>query len=122
MANDRITSLNMLPIELVYRIVDHLNHFEMVFAVRNICTRLNELVNTYHRYQVSIILASSSSTVVRSLGSNLSSDSQATTTFKGRWDQIGDEDMPILSAAFITDTVSLTLFSVFFCLHLFLVT
>lgn len=59
MSSHRVDSLHMLPIELVYRILDYLDGFNLIFSARNVCTRLNEIVDTYHPYQVDIVLISS---------------------------------------------------------------
>ncbi len=45
-------SLHTLPVELVYRILDNLDNFTLFVACRNVCTRLNTIIDTYHRYQV----------------------------------------------------------------------
>ena len=42
-----------LPVELVYRILDHLDDFTILCSTRNVCTRWNMITDTYHRYQVS---------------------------------------------------------------------
>lgn len=44
-------SLHTIPVELVYRILDHL-YTEELFRSAIICQRLNTIVNSYHRYQV----------------------------------------------------------------------
>ena len=48
-------SLITLPVELVYRIFDHLDNLALLTAVRGTCTRLNAIVDSYHRYQVNLI-------------------------------------------------------------------
>ncbi len=45
-------SLHTLPVELVYRILDNLDDLTLFVACRNVCTRLNAITETYHRYQV----------------------------------------------------------------------
>ncbi len=47
-----VSSLHTLPVELVYRILDHVNDKTMFLSLSNVCTRLNTIMNTYHRYQV----------------------------------------------------------------------
>ncbi len=42
----------ILPIELVYRILDNLDELTILLSMRNVCTRLNAITDTYHRYQV----------------------------------------------------------------------
>ncbi len=44
-----------LPIELIYRILDQLDDFTMISSMRNVCTHINTIVDTYHRYQVNCI-------------------------------------------------------------------
>jgi hypothetical protein len=45
-------SLHTLPVELVYRILDHLDDKSLFLSCTNICRRLNDIIDTYHRYQV----------------------------------------------------------------------
>jgi len=45
-------SLHTLPVELVYRILDHLDNESIFLSCTNICRRLNDIIDTYHRYQV----------------------------------------------------------------------
>ena len=46
-------SLLTLPIELVYRVLDHLNPSDILLSVRDVCTRLDAISDTYYPYQVS---------------------------------------------------------------------
>jgi len=41
-----------LPTEIVYRILDHLSYFNLIYSTYNVCQRLNQIVNSYHRFQV----------------------------------------------------------------------
>jgi hypothetical protein len=52
MTEKSILSLHTLPVEVVYRILDHLNKFNILWSMRNVCTRINTIVDTYQRYQV----------------------------------------------------------------------
>jgi hypothetical protein len=45
-------TLPTLPVELVYRILDHLNDKTIFLSLRNVCQRLNTIIDSYHRYQV----------------------------------------------------------------------
>ena len=45
-------SLHTLPVELVYQILDNLDDLTIFVSCRNVCTRLNAITDTYHRYQV----------------------------------------------------------------------
>ena len=52
MADSITPSLITLPIELVYRTLDHLDPVEILLSVRDVCTRLNAIIGTYQPYQV----------------------------------------------------------------------
>lgn len=45
-------SLHTLPIELCYRILDHLNNEQIFFALSGVSARMNDIINSYHPYQV----------------------------------------------------------------------
>ncbi|CAM4800671.1 unnamed protein product [Rotaria magnacalcarata] len=45
-----------LPIELVYRILDKLDILTLIFSTRNVCSRLNKIIDTYYQYQTFITL------------------------------------------------------------------
>lgn len=47
-------SLHTLPVEMVYRILDHLSEKTIILSVYNVCQRLNTIVDSYHRYQVKL--------------------------------------------------------------------
>jgi hypothetical protein len=47
-----ILSFLTLPVELVYRILDNLDQLTILLSVCDVCTRLNAIIETYHRYQV----------------------------------------------------------------------
>ncbi len=48
-------SLPTLPVEMIYRILDHLDTFAILVSCRNVCKKLNDIIDTYHRYQVILI-------------------------------------------------------------------
>jgi hypothetical protein len=51
--SEKITwSLLTLPIELMYGILDHLDELTILISVRDVCSRLNTITDTYHRYKV----------------------------------------------------------------------
>lgn len=51
--SDQVTeSFLTLPVELVYRVLDHLDEFTILTSTRDVCTRLNAITASYHRYQV----------------------------------------------------------------------
>jgi len=52
--NSMPSSLHTLPIDLVYRILDHLDNMTIFWSCQNVCRRLNDVVNTYHPYRVTL--------------------------------------------------------------------
>jgi len=56
MSNRIIPSLVTLPVEIIYRILDHQTDFTIICSMRNVCQRLNRIVDSYHRYQVNFFL------------------------------------------------------------------
>ncbi len=46
------SSLQTLPVEMVYRILDHLDEIHLFFLINNVCQRLNHILDSYPRYQV----------------------------------------------------------------------
>ena len=48
-----MASLLTLPVHLLYRILDELEPVEIFMSVRNVCSRLNLVTDSYHPYQVS---------------------------------------------------------------------
>jgi hypothetical protein len=46
------SSLHTLPVELVYRVLDNLPDETIFLSLINVCTRLDTIIKTYHRYQV----------------------------------------------------------------------
>jgi hypothetical protein len=52
---DKMTSsLFILPIEIVYQILDHLDNFTIYFSLQNVSSRMNTIVHNYDRYRVSL--------------------------------------------------------------------
>ncbi|CAF4191073.1 unnamed protein product, partial [Rotaria sp. Silwood2] len=50
--SDKASSfLLALPIDLVYSILDNVDEFTILCSVRNVCARLNTIIDTYYRYQ-----------------------------------------------------------------------
>lgn len=45
-------TLQMLPIEMIYRILDHLTDKELFLFASNICRRWNIILNSHQRFQV----------------------------------------------------------------------
>ena len=54
MAHNGSPSFLTLPIELIYRILDQLQPYDILVSVRNVCSRLDQTMDTYHRYQVTL--------------------------------------------------------------------
>lgn len=52
MAHKTLFSLLGLPIDIIYRIMDKLDDFSIVYSMHNVCMRLNDIIDTYYRYQV----------------------------------------------------------------------
>ncbi|CAF0792361.1 unnamed protein product [Adineta ricciae] len=50
-----MNTFSTLPVELVYRIMDHQNELTLFCSMQNICRRLNQILSTYQRYQVSLL-------------------------------------------------------------------
>ena len=53
MTHQGSASLLTLPVELVHMIFDNLNDFTIICSLRQVCTGLNMITDTYPRYQVS---------------------------------------------------------------------
>jgi hypothetical protein len=54
MSGKTVCSLLTLPVELVYRILDNFNDLTIICSVRNVCTRINLIIDSYYRYQVNL--------------------------------------------------------------------
>ena len=53
--SDKVTpSLTTLPNELIYRILDNLDGLTILFSLRNVCIQLNAVIDTYHRWRVTL--------------------------------------------------------------------
>jgi hypothetical protein len=54
MSNNTIPSIMNLPVELIYRILDRLDPLDILTSVGtgNVCTRLDQIIETSHPYQV----------------------------------------------------------------------
>jgi hypothetical protein len=55
MVNTNIYSLHTLPVEFIYRILDNLSLYDIVLRMINVSTRLDAIVCSYHRNEVSFI-------------------------------------------------------------------
>jgi len=47
-------SLATLPIDIIYRIFDHLTEKQLFLSASNVTQRLNAILNSYPRFQVSL--------------------------------------------------------------------
>ena len=47
-------SLSTLPIELVYRVLNHLRPYQILLSAYNVCMKLNSIIDTNHPYQVNL--------------------------------------------------------------------
>ena len=45
-----------LPVELVYRILDYLDDWNLICSIRNVSTRINRIIDNYDRYPVSYLV------------------------------------------------------------------
>lgn len=57
MPQNTIPSLVALPVELIFRILDHLDFVDILISVRGVCGRLNTITDAYHPYQVKYVFA-----------------------------------------------------------------
>ena len=55
MSDKIIPSFDTLPLELVYRILDNMDELTISISMQNICTRINAIIDSYHRYQVNVV-------------------------------------------------------------------
>ncbi|CAF1007168.1 unnamed protein product [Rotaria sordida] len=51
MADNITRSLHTLPVDLVYHILDKLDRLTILLSLRNVCTSLNTIIDTYHQYK-----------------------------------------------------------------------
>jgi hypothetical protein len=69
MSNRIILSLQTLPVEIIYRILDHQCDLTIICSMRNVSQRLNNILDSYHRYQVNyffilnVLFSSTSETI-----------------------------------------------------------
>lgn len=52
MEHKNILSFITLPAELIHNILDQLDILTILFTLRNVCKRLNDIIDNYHRYKV----------------------------------------------------------------------
>ena len=55
MLQNIIPLLVALPVELIFRILDHLDFVDILISVRGVCGRLNTITDVYHPYQVKYV-------------------------------------------------------------------
>ncbi len=49
-----MSSLSTLPVEIVYRILDNFDELTILCSMRDVCTRLNLIIDAYQRYKVTV--------------------------------------------------------------------
>jgi len=47
-------SIHALPIDIIYRIFDHLNEKDLFMSINNVNQRLNAILNSYQRFKVNL--------------------------------------------------------------------
>jgi hypothetical protein len=57
MSNKNTPPFLGLSVDIVFRILDHLEISTILLSFRNVCTRFNTIIDTYHRYQVNYIFS-----------------------------------------------------------------
>ena len=57
MSGQAASSLSTLPIELAYRILDHVQSYNILVSAYSICTRWNSIIDTYRPYQVILYIS-----------------------------------------------------------------
>jgi hypothetical protein len=60
MSHQTTLSLHTLPVQLVYRVLDHVDEKTIFMSCYGVCQRLNAIIDTYKPYQVSFHFISSS--------------------------------------------------------------
>mgnify|MGYP002379415212 CR=1 FL=1 len=48
-------SLHALPIDIIYRIFDHLDEKDLFMSANNVNQRLNAILNSYRHFEVNLI-------------------------------------------------------------------
>jgi hypothetical protein len=54
MSGKATISFLTLPVEIIYRILDNLNELSLLISARDVCTRLNTIIDSYHPYKVNL--------------------------------------------------------------------
>ena len=55
MSDHNLPLLSTLPIELVYRILNHLKTYNILISAYRVCARLDAIIDTYHASEVKLI-------------------------------------------------------------------
>ncbi len=70
---EKVTSSFLtLPVELVYRVLDYVDDATLFCSALNVCTRLNAIIDTYHRYQVNSSFSTTTFLVIKFVSYRLS--------------------------------------------------
>ena len=73
MSNKQAVSFHTVPVEIAYLILDNLDPLEIIQSVQDVCTRLNVVIASYHRYKVEFISMRDSSNISISYRSSIHS-------------------------------------------------
>ncbi|CAM4802575.1 unnamed protein product [Rotaria magnacalcarata] len=78
----RDMSLSDLPVEIVYRILDHLNTDSILISVRRVCKKLYSITDTYNRYELD--LSSIPQAAIKLIASNIRSENVIRLVLSGK--------------------------------------
>ena len=56
MSRKIILTLVALAVDFVYRILDYLNEWSILYFIRSVCTQLDTIVDSSYRYQISLLV------------------------------------------------------------------
>lgn len=55
MTQNNVVTFAVLPIELVYRVFDHLDLFDIIASLRHVSNRLDQIIDSYASYNVRFV-------------------------------------------------------------------
>ncbi|CAF1667628.1 unnamed protein product, partial [Adineta ricciae] len=105
-------TFSTLPVELVYRIMDHQNDRTLFCSMQNICRRLNQILSTYQRYQTLTALYLSGNRIGDEGAQHIANALRTNTTLTTldlSGNEIGDEGAQHIADALRTNTTLTTL-------------
>jgi len=94
-------SLHTLPIDIIYRIFDHLSEKELFLSTSHVNQKFNAILNSYKRFQVN----STNTHTSTSINSLTWFSTQTLTTLGLEYNQIEDADAQALGQALETNQV-----------------